>query len=119
MVEFKLKYKITSKVSTNAIYSGSHWTKRKKLADEFHLLVKQAIRSQLGFKKTFDNPVIVDISVKSRLDIDNHGYITKMIIDGMKGELIHDDTKKYIQGLCIWFLEENNDYDIIVRISEI
>ena len=119
MVEFKLDYKITAKISSNAIYSGVHWSRRKKDADTLHLLVKQAIRSQLGFKKCFDCPVIVEIYVKSRLDIYNHGYISKLIIDGMKGELIHDDTKKYVQGLCVWFLEDSNENDIIVQVSEV
>ena len=34
-----------------------------------------------------------------RLDIDNHGAVAKMVIDGMKGWVWPDDSRRYIRAL--------------------
>ena len=50
------------------------------------------------------------------LDLDNHGYLTKLIIDGLKGYLIHDDTKKYIQEIHhVYWIEKG----VKIEISEV
>lgn len=38
------------------------------------------------------------LSYNSRLDIDNHGYLSKLIIDGLKGYLLEDDRPKIHTG---------------------
>lgn len=116
-MQFEITHKITSKDSVNAIYSGGHWTKRKEKADYWHQLVMVEMRKQLP-KHIHEKPVCVTISVNCGLDIDNIGYISKCIIDGIKGYLIHDDTRKYVQCLIQKFHEGSKD-KIIVEIAEI
>lgn len=115
IVEFRIPYKITSNEGLNKLYAGGHWAIRKKKADKWHNLVHQCLVEQLP-KRIFDVPVIIDIAYDSRLDIDNHGYLSKLIVDGMKGYLIHEDSRKYVTGLIQRFHEEGNQ--IIVRVME-
>lgn len=68
------------KISLNAWYSGTHWTKRKKIKDTYKLLIKSQ------FKKVFSKENSYDISCvfyfKSRpLDASNCVAMFKMIED--------------------------------------
>ena len=116
MMKFTIKHKITAKDSTNKIYSGMHWAKRKEIVDYWHLLTTQAMRKQLP-KYISDKPVMIRISYNSRLDIDNHGWVSKMIIDSIKGYLIVDDTRKHVQCLIQDFHKEKGDI-IKVEVTE-
>ena len=117
MKQFIIHHKITSKDSTNAIYSGKHWQARKNQADYWHKLTMSEMRKQVP-KCIAEKPVMITISYNSKLDLDNHGYLAKMIIDGMKGWLIHDDTRKYVTCLLQKFHEYADD-QIIVEVIEL
>jgi CTP:phosphocholine cytidylyltransferase-like protein len=92
-IEFVLPVKINSKLSLNSIYSGMHWFERKKQSQNLHELVKLELLSQKVPKKLFENPVDIEFFWNSLLDLDNHGYMAKLIIDGLKGYSIRDDSK--------------------------
>lgn len=98
-IRFELLLAPTSKWGMNSVYSGKHWNSRNQQATQVHLMVRSAIRKQCRNITPFDRPVSVSIWYNSRLDLDNHGYLTKMIIDGMKGLLIVDDDRRYVQEL--------------------
>lgn len=98
-VSFVLPLKVNSKLSLNSIYSGSHWRKRQKQAEQIHEAVKLTLLSQRVPKLIFEKPVNIEFHWNSMLDLDNHGYLTKLIIDGLKGYLIRDDTKKYVREI--------------------
>lgn len=110
-IKFNIDLKVTGKYGLNKIYSGIHWAKRKKLADSIHLLVVSSLRNQKIPRKIFEVPVEITIFYNSRMDIDNHGFLTKMIIDALKGYLIQEDSKKYVcsitqqfwrgEGICV------------------
>ena len=96
MIKFEIPFKVTGEYGMNKIYAGIHWSKRKKQADEIHLLAWSELRRQKIPKKIFEKPVVITINYNSKLDIDNHGYLTKMLVDGLKGYLIADDDKKHV-----------------------
>lgn len=98
-VEFVLPIKINSKLSLNSIYKLGHWSRRKKQSEEIHKFVKMSLLSQRVPKIIFENPIDISFSWNSKLDLDNHGYLAKLIIDGLKGYLIKDDTQKYIHSI--------------------
>lgn len=98
-IELILPLKVSSKLSLNSVYSSNHWTIRKRQAEEIHTLVKLELLSKRIPRKIFKNPIRINFYWNSMLDLDNHGYLAKLIIDGFKGYLIHDDTKKYIQEI--------------------
>lgn len=99
MTRFTIPLKVDSRLGLNQIYAGSHWSKRDKLAREIHTLTKQAMMAAGIPKRTADKPVTVTLCYNSRLDIDNHGYLAKMIVDGLKGWIITDDSKRYVTAI--------------------
>jgi Holliday junction resolvase RusA-like endonuclease len=116
MVKFTLKLHPTSEWGMNKVYAGKHWNERKEQASVIHLMVRAAIRKQVRPVQKFQKPVTVTILYNSRLDIDNHGYLAKMIIDGMKGLLIEDDNRKFVDCLVQGF-HAGNPEDIYVYVE--
>ena len=114
-VIFKLNLHKAGQFSLNSIYQGMHWTKRKQQADFFHNFVVSELNRQKIKAKMFNKPVEVNLYYNDRLDIDNHGYIAKLVIDSLKGLFIVDDTKKYVKKLTQEFYE---DQGILVEIKE-
>jgi hypothetical protein len=64
----------------------------------------------------FEKPVVLSFYFNDRLDCSNHGMLVKMIEDGMKGRLIADDSKKFVQGIECYFHDE--EY-ILVKVREV
>lgn len=83
----------------NAYYAGKHWSQRKKDAEYWHWLTVSAMRKAQCRQTPLDKPVVVSILWNDGLDIDNHAVMGKMIVDAMKGVLIHDDTRRYFVGI--------------------
>lgn len=55
----------------------------------------------------FENPVVISFYWNDRLDLDNHSMMAKMIIDAMKGSLLHDDSKRWVKSITHhWHDEE-------------
>lgn len=102
--------------SLNAIYAGKHWSVRKKDSVLWHALVLSELRKQKVPIQIFDKPVEVRFYHHDRLDIDNHAYMEKMIVDALKGKLLRDDNRKnYIRKIS----EYHDDDCILVRIREV
>lgn len=91
--------------STNAIYAGVNWRKRKAEADMAHLITKIACKGVPSFNKPAKLIFTPFHSPKKgcRLyDCSNYSYAAKMIEDGLvrAGVLINDNVK-YIKGFYI------------------
>lgn len=110
MLEFTIPYPEDKRLhklwmkdySLNAIYQGKHWSKRREDAEYWHWLTL----SQVPNAKMFEKPVKVTMYWNDNLDIDNHAYMGKMIVDALKGRLIQDDTKKYVKSVTHEFHED-------------
>ena len=111
----EIPLKVDSRLGLNKQYSGKHWSKRNAEADEVHFLTKQAI-SRLNIIKCFTSPVQITFKYNSRLDCDNHGYLTKLIVDGLKGTVIIDDDKRYVRRIITEF--QSTSQNIIVEVEE-
>ena len=105
MIKFHIDLKVTGAYGLNKWYSGTHWTKRKKTADEIHQLVLVSMLQQKVKRKIFKEPVEILFKYNSKLDIDNHSVLSKMIIDGVKGYLIEDDNRKYVKRIVQEFYD--------------
>ena len=97
------------KVSTNTIYAGVHWGKRKKYKDDYLLLVKG-----LRLKTRFKNPVVItfDFYFKSKpLDCSNNSFMGKMIEDALvKCGIIKDDTYENVTAVTYRTHKAKRDY---------
>lgn len=112
---FVLDLDMSSRYSLNKIYAGAHWSARKADASMVHQMVGWTLRRAGIPDKCFEKPVRIELLYNCKLDIDNCGWMTKMIIDGLKGHLIADDTKKYVRyvGQGFW-----NGAGILVEVRE-
>lgn len=100
----------------NAYYAGKHWSKRKRDAEFWHMMVRSCMNSQDARRAPFKRPVVITFHWNDRLDIDNHAIMGKMIVDAMKGRVIEDDSRRWVKGVCHYF--HDGDY-ISVEIREI
>lgn len=99
----------------NAYYSGKHWAQRKNDAEVWHMMTRAAMRKAHCRTTPFDKPVVVCFYWNDNLDVDNHAVMGKMIVDAMKGTIIHDDNRRYLAGVSHCFHDE--DY-ILVTVRE-
>ena len=83
--------------STNSIYAGTHWSKRKKWADSIHTLVKNMTLGVTPFT------VPVEIMIRQVIgkgciarDTSNYSYALKLIEDGLvaSGVIAGDENDK-------------------------
>lgn len=100
----------------NKYYAGVHWSVRKRDAEYWHMIARNAMNRQDVRKRPFQKPVVVTFWWNDRLDIDNHAVMGKFIVDAMKGRIIEDDTRRYLRGVCNYFHDE--DY-IKIEIREV
>lgn len=99
----------------NAIYAGKHWTKRDADKQAWELITRNAMSAAGIGRRLFDGPVDITMSWNDRLDIDNHAYMGKMIVDAMRGRLLRNDSRRYVKSVTHKFHDE--DY-ILVEVAE-
>lgn len=86
-------------ISTNAYYSGMHWSKRKRIADTWHMRIKALCR-QAKISKVKKCKLIFDFN--NRYDLDNNSAMIKMIIDGLVfAGVLPDDNKDHVKEIVI------------------
>lgn len=100
----------------NAIYAGKHWSRRKKDSEYWHALVHNELRRQRIRSTPFEKRVEIAMFWNDNLDIDNHAYMGKMIVDALKGKIIQDDRKRYFKRLIH---DEHKRDVILVRVREL
>lgn len=112
-VKFKIPYPQDKKswcaeYGLNSIYAGKHWSKRSKDKEVWKSLIKWQLKKDNICPKLYINPIKISFFWNDNLDLDNHGYLTKLIIDALKGYLIEDDNKNNIYEIRHRFYEENH-----------
>ena len=92
----KIILKDLPKVSLNAWYGGGHWSKRKKLKDNYTLIVKSQFKDVLPASKSYNTEY--HFTFKSRpLDASNCVAMVKMIED----IIFESDGYKVINSILI------------------
>lgn len=108
--------KITSKYSLNARY---FWANQHKLKQEVMAHTVRAIKRAKLEAVRFVEPVTIEINYNTGLDIDNHGLVSKAIIDALKTKkIIKDDSKRYVKSL-IQNVYNGNGIEVVIRVSEV
>ena len=80
------------------------------------MLTASAMNAARCRRKPFDKPVMIRFFWNDRLDLSNHAYMAKLIEDAMKGRIITDDSRRWVQGIEHRF----HDGDcIVVEVEEI
>lgn len=98
---------LPQKVSTNTIYAGVHWSKRKDMADLYQMALLPFRRKpvptpcELYFSFTFK---------KAPLDCSNCAYMVKMLEDGMVvNEMMPDDSPQHVKRIHISSVKGSSD----------
>jgi|TARA_R100001530_G_scaffold21901_2_gene18000 hypothetical protein len=105
----KIEIPIPKKVSTNKIYAGTHWTKRKELADLFH----QYLLPEKNKHKIKEFPVEITYIFRFKgklLDCSNCTFMAKMLEDALVGiGLLPDDNPDYVSSIQIYSTDGYED----------
>lgn len=123
MIRFTIPYPPTKKgkaafckrFGLNAYYAGKHWAKRKRDADELHMLTRSALNRAHVKKHPFKNPVEIRFYWDDGLDADNHAVIGKTIVDAMKKAVIENDDRRYVAKVSHEFWDGR---EILVEVEE-
>ena len=92
----KIILKDLPKVSLNAWYGGGHWSKRKKLKDNYTLIVKSQFKDVLPSSNSYDTEY--HFTFKSRpLDASNCVAMVKLIED----IVFENDGYKIIKSILV------------------
>ena len=84
------------KISLNKWYAGMHWTKRKKIKDNYTLIVKSQFNKKLPKTNTYNTEY--HFTFKSRaLDASNCVAMVKMIED----IIFENDSYKIVKSILI------------------
>lgn len=124
MIEFTIDYPDTAKgrkhwareYGLNAMYFNKYKDKRKRDAQFWHQTVHKALECANIHRHVMTNKAIITFYWNDRLDIDNHAYMGKMIVDSLKGWLIVDDDRRHVATVIHSF---HDDKCIKVRVEGI
>jgi len=84
------------KISLNKWYAGMHWTKRKKIKDNYTLIVKSQFNKTLPKTNTYNTEYHFEFKSRA-LDASNCVAMVKMIED----IIFEDDSYKVIKSILI------------------
>lgn len=107
MVSFDIPYPPTKAAKTawnkrfglNAYYSGKHYQARRKDAEELHWIARAAMKKARIRKEFVPWPVEIIFRWNDGLDCDNHAALGKAFVDAMKGYILPDDNRRYVQRI--------------------
>lgn len=107
------------KISTNEIYGGKHWKKRKDDAEHFHSLLYEHKDEQIP-DSDFPVHLTFVFTFKGRaLDWSNCSYMAKMLEDGMiHMGMIPNDSPKYVSGGTIITQRGDKDSVKIIAVND-
>ena len=101
--------------SSNTIYTGMFWRKRAKIAEDWHMLVLQAVK----FQEPLISPVALSITLcfgkgnkihpVRRYDASNASFALKLIEDGLvAAKVLKGDGSKHV-GLVLLSCRRSED----------
>ena len=104
---YNINFELPIKITTNKIYSGIHWSERKKHKDIFHWAMLKHKKKIQSFKLDYPVNLYFDFRFKRVIDPDNCSYMIKLLIDSLKNILNIDDTSEYIKWVSMRSAKKN------------
>ena len=111
-IEFTVPYPVrksawTKRYGLNAYWSGKNHHVREADARDLEALVRLCLRQQNIPIRLFEKPVSISFWHNTGMDINNHAAVEKMIVDAIKGWVLHGDGRKYYREKHSFFHDEN------------
>lgn len=127
-------FKICAKYSLNGVYAGLNYYERIKRANDIKRAFILAYKNETLKNKElrelannarnsqnfiFKNPVKIRFEYcGTRLDLDNHSFIRKCMIDEMRAlNIIKDDTKKYLTQISESFCDDEKNSGVVIKLE--
>jgi len=108
-----IKLENLPKISLNQWYSGCHWTKRKKIKDEYKLIINSQFDKLIPKSESYK--VRYDFHFSKRpLDCSNAVAMVKLIED----VIFEDDNYKIVSEITISSKKSSKDYVVIEWINK-
>jgi len=92
----KIILKDLPKLSLNKWYSGVHWTKRKKIKDQYKLIIKSQFKEVLSKDNSYSVTYLFNFKTRP-LDASNCVAMVKLIED----VIFEDDNYKIVNSITI------------------
>ena len=109
----KIKLYDLPKVSFNDSYSSMHWTKRKKLKDNYTLIIYNQFKGVLPKTKRYEVEYLFNFKTKP-LDASNCSLMLKMIED----VIFEDDKYNIVESIKIKSRKNKEEF-VEITITEI
>ena len=111
-IEFTVPYPArksawTKRYGLNAYWSGKNHHVRAADARDLETLVRLCLRQQGVPVRLFEKPVSISFWHNTRMDIDNHAAVEKMVVDALKGWLLRNDDRRHYREKHSFFHDEN------------
>jgi len=103
---------LPEKLSLNKFFGRMHWTARKRIVDEWDM-VMMPFKRKLKPEKT-PTGVTYDFFLKGKLlDVSNCFAMVKLLEDSMvRNGILEDDSPKYIREITVSVQKGDNEVDI-------
>jgi hypothetical protein len=87
--------------SMNEFYSTPHWSRRNKIAQDIHAVVRNRLREMgIGPGDTCNNKVAITVvGYFDKRPLDSSNISAKLFEDALKGWLIEDDSPQYVESM--------------------
>lgn len=110
----EIELRLPKPPSLNKIYAGKHWAVRKKYKDDYKSICTEALAY---YDKFTCEGFRMDISYRSRLDIDNGILVSKFLADTLVAlEVVKDDSPKYYDKVTIRYDEDLEKDTYLVKL---
>lgn len=114
-VQEQIEIQLPPPPSLNKFYAGKHWGYRKKMADEYKGLVKEALAA---FDPIHFSIFRLDIYYNHRYDCDNAILCSKFVADALVSEgFVENDTPTYFKSIKITYDPELEKKQFLVKIK--
>lgn len=117
----RIQFVIPGRLPTwNTFYAGTHWGRRRRIAEEWKAAAMAAILQETGGKRLkLRPPVRLEVVVRYRRPRDLDNVCLKPVIDALVSlGMIPDDTAEVLRDIRL--RAENNERDeVLVVVSEV
>lgn len=95
-------------ISWNKFYNSRHWAIKQRIADDAHNHVMVALAGMEYEMIDYPVDILTIAHLVRKIDADN--VCDKILIDGLKGKVLKDDSRKYVHKVSTVCYKSDHDY---------
>ena len=95
-------------ISWNKFYNGHHWAIKQRLVDEAHQHMMIALAGMEYEMITYPVDILTIAYLVRKIDADN--VCDKILIDGLKGKVLKDDSHFYVKTTSTTCIKDDHNH---------